>query len=55
VTAYLARRLKERSTWAAIAAAVTGAAALPVPYSWMVIVLGAIGTLVPTSTRELDR
>lgn len=49
--AYLERRLKEKSTWAAIGAAVTGAATLPAPYSWIVILLASIGVLVPTKGR----
>jgi hypothetical protein len=45
---YLACRLKERSTWAGISAAVVGGAALQTPYSWLVIAAGAIAILVPT-------
>ncbi|MBO9380545.1 hypothetical protein GG804_27675 [Sphingomonas histidinilytica] len=46
--AYLERRLSERSTWAAIGIAVTGAATLASPFSWIVIVVGVIGVLVPS-------
>lgn len=48
MSAYLKRRLAERTTWAAIGLAVTGAAALPSPYSWIVIAVGVIGVLVPS-------
>ena len=45
---YLKRRLSEKSTYAGIALAVAGAAALAVPYSWIVIGLGVCGVLAPT-------
>lgn len=45
---YLMNRLEERSTWAGIAIAVTGASALSPPYSWIVIALGVAGVLAPT-------
>lgn len=48
MSAYLKRRLGERTTWAAIGLAVTGAAALLSPYSWIVIAVGVIGVLVPS-------
>lgn len=50
---YLKERLGERSTWASIGVAITGAAALPTPYSWLAIAVGVIGTLVPT-TKDGD-
>jgi hypothetical protein len=49
---YLKRRLSERSTWAAIGVAVTGAAALASPYSWIVIAAGVIGVLVPSPSSD---
>ena len=45
---YLKRRLAEKTTWASIAVAVTGAAALPSPYSWIIIGLGICGVLAPS-------
>ena len=45
---YLMRRLGEKSTWASIGLAVTCAAALPTPYSWIAIGCGVIGCLVPS-------
>lgn len=45
---YLMKRIEERSTWAGIAIAVTGASALSSPYSWIVIALGVVGVLAPT-------
>ncbi len=45
---YLRRRLSEKSTYAGIALAVTGAAALSAPFSWIVIGLGVCGVLAPT-------
>jgi hypothetical protein len=50
--AYLRRRLEERSTWAAIGAAVTGASVLVTPYSWIVIAAGVIGVLVPSPGKR---
>lgn len=47
--AYLRNRLAERSTWAAIAAGITGAALLPSPYSWLAIAAATIGALTPTA------
>lgn len=46
--AYLQARLAERTTWAAIGAAITGASTLPAPYSYMLIAVGVLGTLVPS-------
>lgn len=48
---YLMRRLSEKSTYAGIAVAVTGAAALESPYSWIVIALGVCGVLAPTKGK----
>lgn len=45
---YLRCRLRERGTWIAIGAAVTGAAALSSPYSWMAIAAGVVAALLPT-------
>ncbi len=52
VIAYLKARLAERSTWAAIGAAVAGSAAMAAPYSWIMIGIGVIGTLVPSPTPK---
>ncbi|MDE2103186.1 MAG: hypothetical protein KGL39_38425 [Patescibacteria group bacterium] len=54
IIAYLKDRLDERSTWAAIGAAVTGAAALQSPYSWLAIAVGIIGTLIPTKSKDTE-
>jgi len=45
---YLKDRLDERTTWAAIGAAVTAGAALSSPYSWIAIGVGIIAVLVPS-------
>ena len=45
---YFRARLAERSTWAAISAAVVGAAAVAVPYSYALIAAGVVGALVPS-------
>jgi hypothetical protein len=52
--AFFKRRLREGSTWAAIGAAVTGAAALPSPYSWIVIGLGVCGVLAPSPSSKSE-
>jgi hypothetical protein len=44
---YLKCRLKERSTWIDIGIAVSAAAMLPAPYSYLFIAIGVIGALVP--------
>ena len=49
---YLQRRLKERSTWAAIGAGVTGAAVLPWPWSLIASAVAVIGALVPSPRTE---
>ncbi|MCZ4343144.1 hypothetical protein O4H52_16115 [Sphingomonadaceae bacterium G21617-S1] len=51
---YLRRRIEERSTWAAIGVAVTAGAALSAPYSWIVIIAGVIGVLLPSPGRRED-
>lgn len=48
LTDYLGRRFREKTSYAAISLAVTGAAALPSPYSWIVIGLGVFGVLAPS-------
>lgn len=53
VAAYLKRRLAERSTWAAIGTGVTGAGMLMSPWSYVFVVCGIIGALVPTSGEKL--
>jgi hypothetical protein len=47
VLEYLKARMAERSTWAAISAAVVGAAAVAAPYSYILIGVGVIGAVVP--------
>lgn len=49
---YLKNRLDEKSTWAGVAAAITGGAALPSPYSWLCIAAGTIAVLIPTSSKD---
>ena len=44
---YLKDRLDERSTWVGIGAAITGAAALSSPFSWLAIATGTVAVLVP--------
>ncbi|MES2497131.1 MAG: hypothetical protein V4618_13540 [Pseudomonadota bacterium] len=51
---YLMRRLSEKTTWASIAAAVTGAAMLATPYSYIVIGLGVCGVLAPSPGKKRD-
>ena len=51
VIEYVKARLAERSTWAAISAAVVGAAAVASPYSYILIGVGVIGAVVPTSKQ----
>ncbi|HEX5184452.1 MAG TPA: hypothetical protein VFW19_15045 [Allosphingosinicella sp.] len=52
VLSYIKARLDERSTWAGIAAAIGGGAALASPYSWLAIAAGTIAAIVPTSGDE---
>jgi hypothetical protein len=49
---YLKNRLEERSTWAAIAAGITGASVLDSPFNWLAIAAASIGALVPTKSPE---
>lgn len=51
---YIKARLNERSTWAAISAAVVSAAAVAAPYSYILIALGVVGVLVPTGGKCKD-
>jgi uncharacterized membrane protein len=44
---YLKCRLKERSSWAAIVAAITAASMLDWPWSLAAFIAGVIGVLVP--------
>jgi hypothetical protein len=44
---YLKARLKERSSWAAIVAAITAASLLTFPWDVVAAVAGVIGVLVP--------
>ena len=48
VLEYMKARLAERSTWAAIGVGITSAAAVAAPYSYVLIAVSVIGTLVPT-------
>lgn len=45
---YIKRRLNEKSTYAAVVAAISGAAMLPAPWSYVAVAVGVIGVLVPT-------
>lgn len=45
---YLKARLEDKGTWLAIGGGVTGAAALPEPWSYVFLAVAVIGTLVPT-------
>lgn len=47
---YLKARLREPSTWAGISAAIVGATAFEGWEKGVLIALGIIGTLLPTST-----
>lgn len=47
--AFIKARLNERSTWTAIGAGVTGAAALSTPWSYVFVAIAVIGTIVPTT------
>ena len=51
---YLKARLNERSTFAAIGAGVTGAAALSPPWSYAFIGVAVLGALVPTGGQDND-
>jgi hypothetical protein len=44
---YIRNRLSERSTWIAVAAAATAAAALSPPWSYVVFVVSAFAALLP--------
>jgi hypothetical protein len=47
VASYLKARLGERSTWAGFVLAVSGAAALTSPWSFVAVACGVVGVLVP--------
>lgn len=49
IFAYIEARLREKSTWAGIVAAISGGALLSAPYSYAVIAAGILGVLAPTS------
>jgi hypothetical protein len=49
---YLEARLKERSSWAAIVAAITAASLLTFPWDVVAAVAGVIGVLVPEPGGE---
>lgn len=44
---WLRSRLQERSTFVGIGMAISGAAVLPSPFSWLSLVCGTLGALVP--------
>lgn len=44
---YLKARLRERTTWAGIGLAVSGASMLAEPWSYVAVLVGIIGVLVP--------
>lgn len=46
---YIKARLAEKSTWAAVGAGVTAAAALSAPWSYVFLAVAVIGVLAPTS------
>ena len=48
---FLKARLSEKSSWAAIGVGIAGGAALPSPYSWLFIIVGVIGALIPEPAR----
>lgn len=48
---YLKKRLGERTTWVGFVGAVTGAALLPTPYSWLAITMGCIAMLCPEEKK----
>lgn len=45
---YLKDRLTEKSTYASIIVSISVAAVMPSPYSYLSLVCGVIGVLVPT-------
>jgi len=45
---FIKNRAAERSTWTAIGAGVTGAAALSAPWSYVFVAIAVIGAVVPT-------
>ncbi|WP_156397327.1 MULTISPECIES: hypothetical protein [unclassified Sphingomonas] len=49
---YLARRLRERSTWGAIGAAIPAAALLAAPWSYAAIAVAAIVALCPSPPKK---
>lgn len=49
---YVKNRMNEKSTWGSIGVAVVGANALAPPWSYLFILIGVIGTLVPTSDGD---
>ncbi len=51
---YLKRRLGEKSTWGGALTAITGAALLPEPWSWVAAVVGTVAALVPEEGKPDD-
>ena len=49
---FLKRRLAEKSSWAAIGVGIAGGAGLPTPYSWLFIIVGVIGALIPEPAKN---
>ncbi|MBT0668408.1 hypothetical protein HT136_08500 [Novosphingobium profundi] len=48
---YVAARLEERTTWVAIGAGVTGAAALQSPWSWLFLAVAVLGAVIPSKKK----
>lgn len=49
---FLKARLGEKSSWAAIGVGIAGGGALPSPYSWLFILTGVIGALIPEPAKS---
>lgn len=49
---YLEKRLREKTTWAAIGVGVTAAAALQSPWSWLFLAVAVAGAILPTEKLE---
>lgn len=51
---YIARRLRERTTWGAIGAAIPAAAMLAAPWSYACVAVAAIIALCPSPQNKDD-
>ena len=49
---YLKARLAEKSTWAGVGVAITGASALSAPWSYAFVAVGVIACLVPSKGSD---